>query len=167
MKGVVWMGLWGNSKRKDSKFSLFYVLLCILYLWEISICDKSKFWAYQGFGIVRTSLHHFVCSLIVRENFHHLAHENRSNVELHKSLVLFFVCLYMFFSLILSVLAIFLEIIQKCIFHNQSCMEMPFKSIFLQQIGNGASNFTNQLQKLAFLNSNLLVVSQLMLVVLN
>lgn len=72
-----------------------------------------------------------------------------------------------FFSLILSVLAIFLEIIQKCIFHNQSCMEMPFKSIFLQQIGNGASNFTNQLQKLALLNSNLLAVSQLMLVVLN
>ena len=46
-------------------------------------------------------------------------------------------------------------------------MEMLFKGIFLQQIGNGASNFTNQLQQLALLNSNLLALSQLMLVVLD
>lgn len=92
---------------------------------------------------MRTSLLHFICSLTIRENFYRLAHENRSKVEPHKSLVLFFVCLYMFFLLILFVLALVLEIILKCIFHNQSCMEMLFKGIFLQQIGNGASNFTN------------------------
>ena len=143
------------------------MLLWILYSWEIYICDKSKFWAYQGFVIVRTSLLHFVCSLIIRENFHCLAHENRSKVKPDKSLVLFLCVCICFFSLIFFVLAIVLESILKCIFHNQSCMEMLFKVIFLQQIGNGASNFTNQLQKLTLLNSNLLALSQLMLVVLN